>query len=547
MSGESPRCSDSEVCNLVTLAVHFLHPMMCTVNYLSWVRYQRSDDDLGDARVDAYLALTIISMLAYFLLSSAFYILAHRWPLPLHRSSKRTSWGVFINLLLSDMPIFILEVDMTWAVGWASAIQAITMVITILSFATSGIRSWFFLVGKYIRHELRREGEGFDRVPEPGSPGLGTDGPATPGHPQYESMQRGARDDHPPGLREREDGFFLPAAWMEEQHVVPLLCITVWLISTVVSLVNYVVYLRTEDATDRYGAGLGRAYLGFVIISLLVYFTIGSTMWLWSWKYSSARILRRRKTVMGILAMFFFSNCPLWAMDYRTVDVAGVSAATQLMSLLFQSVTWLAGAVTLWLTYAHKMTRDMHEGRCLPAVAASPYRGRRPDLGTGESAPGGVPMQRAPALEPEYKWRAMFSWQPPPHAYAQPVAPQAAQLATVPMRHSSPSPPPASGFQSPSVQQPVFEAPPPSGSVATFESGQPAPLLHGPGLSLAPPGMALPPPGTQVVRTPPGAGRAGGIVPEGGVSIGQVPSGQASPTFSSPPRRQDVVFHPGDI
>eukprot|EP01065_Artemidia_motanka_P032105 TRINITY_DN39157_c0_g1_i1.p1 TRINITY_DN39157_c0_g1~~TRINITY_DN39157_c0_g1_i1.p1 ORF type:complete len:584 (+),score=204.57 TRINITY_DN39157_c0_g1_i1:58-1752(+) len=537
------RGSDSEQCNLITLGVHFLHPMLCTINYLSWVRNQRGDDRLGDARVDAYLALTIIAMLAFFLVSSAFYILAHRWPHPLHRSTKRTSWGVFLNLFLSDLPIFILEVDMTWAVGWASGIQAVCMLVTIVSFATSGIRSWLFCVGRFIRHEVAREEAADGRTP--GSPGMEPQSPGanTGAYEQLDVDARQAASGRPPG-------FFLPAHWMEEQHVVPLLCMLLWLLSTVMSLVNYVAYLRTSAAKDLYG-GLTGAYLCFVIVSLLVYFTIATTMWLWSWRYSKARVLRRRKTVTGILAMFFLSNCPLWAMDYRTVDVAGVDHATQMLSLLFQSIMWLLGAITLWLTYAHIMTRDMHEGRCLPAIAASPYRGGARPLPPDMDTPAGVDAARMrphQLMQPEYRWRSTFSWDPPPPS-PMPLGAAAAPAPLLQQQHSPhrTPPPPASsspqGLGPPTLpqQRAVFESPTPT-SPPPQASTSPMPFVPAPVGRVPSSEPIAPPPGTQVVRTPSpfggfgdadlggGGGRAGGIVPEGGITHGQVPS----PTFHSP-------------
>eukprot|EP00756_Hemistasia_phaeocysticola_P003949 Hpha_TRINITY_DN12545_c0_g1::TRINITY_DN12545_c0_g1_i1::g.50815::m.50815 len=599
-AGEDYSCAagwnNSEFCALVTLIIHFIHPLLCTINYLSWVRDQRDDDKLGDGRVNAYLILTILAMLSFFLLSSLFYILAHRWPNPQKRASKRTSWGVFFNLILSDVPIFILEVDITWTVGWTSGIQAICMLVTIISFATSGVRSWLFFVGRFIQVQ---EGEIDDddepiaaqRTVEPTSPGALPDA--------YEQLDKEARGDQPKSQRsaagtasDRPPGFFLPAHWLEEQHVIPVMCSLVWGISTLVSLLNFMIYLRKGEAKDLYG-GLTGAYLAFVVVSLVVYFTIATTMWLWSFRFTKARVMRRQKTTTGILVMFFLSNCPLWAMDYRTVDVAGVKEGVQLASLLFQSFAWLLGAVTFWLTYAYRITTDMQKGRCCPGLTTRDgYRGGAMRRGRVEEY--GSPMRPQELLSPEYRWRAMFSFEPPPdspqstqagqfrmpqyqqqHYGQQAQYPQGQLLQPATQQH-------ATGYvpqfeQVPQYQQqPQAYLQPPPTSYATqpqhsspqrspqrspnMSPGRPVFDQAGAGggspmASFASGGMdpVPPPPGATVVRTPsqspysqtpPPAvgGRAGGIVPEGPMAIGMVPG---SPSFGSPPppQRNQVIFN----
>lgn len=331
-------CGESRGCNFVTLFAHFIHPIFCVINYLAWVRRRRSD--LGDFKTDMYMWLTILAMVAYFFGSSQFYILANRWPVPKKRAAKWTSWGVLINLLTCDFPIFVLEVNICWTVGLVSNLQVLCFMLTCMSFISSGVRSWCFLVNKFIRHEIRQE-----REPKEAPAGA-------------VSAEHGTDEGRAPG-------FFPPAHFVEEKHVVPVVCMLVWFVSTAASVANYVAYIRTNEAKARYGLVLVRCYLSFIIVSLVVYFTVSGTMWTWSWRYAQERVMRRQKTVTGILAMFLLSSCPLWSMDYRTIDLDGsVKTTWQLVSILCQSVTWFLGAVTMWLTFSHKTTKAMYNTRC---------------------------------------------------------------------------------------------------------------------------------------------------------------------------------------
>eukprot|EP00756_Hemistasia_phaeocysticola_P065224 Hpha_TRINITY_DN8404_c0_g1::TRINITY_DN8404_c0_g1_i1::g.34552::m.34552 len=135
---------------LTTFFIHLLHPLLCVVNYLTWVRDER-DGGLGNANADTYLAFTIMACLSYILLSSLFYTLALRFPAPKSRSKRRRNWGVMINLLLSDAPVFALEVHFLWEVGADSAIQVVCFIVTCISFAYSGLVTWLFFTNKIIQ------------------------------------------------------------------------------------------------------------------------------------------------------------------------------------------------------------------------------------------------------------------------------------------------------------------------------------------------------------------------------------------------------------
>ncbi|KAJ9444570.1 hypothetical protein DIPPA_26161 [Diplonema papillatum] len=130
---------------LITIVIHFVHPLLCVANYLDWVRHE--EEELGSRTVNLYLAATIIATLMYLMVASVFYMWAYRWPLPEEYAQKRRIYGVIVNLLFSDVPLFAIEVDIIWKVGgFVAGIQGACFLFTCLSFAYSGIRTWIYLM-----------------------------------------------------------------------------------------------------------------------------------------------------------------------------------------------------------------------------------------------------------------------------------------------------------------------------------------------------------------------------------------------------------------
>eukprot|EP01063_Lacrimia_lanifica_P033191 TRINITY_DN5845_c0_g1_i1.p1 TRINITY_DN5845_c0_g1~~TRINITY_DN5845_c0_g1_i1.p1 ORF type:complete len:246 (+),score=37.85 TRINITY_DN5845_c0_g1_i1:261-998(+) len=112
---------------------------------------RHNDNDLGDRRVNLYLAGTIIACVMYLLVASVFYMWAYRWPLPEEYAQKRRIYGIIVNLIFSDVPMFAIEVDIVWQVGVASAIQGVCFVFTCVSFGYSAIRTWIYVMVTVIK------------------------------------------------------------------------------------------------------------------------------------------------------------------------------------------------------------------------------------------------------------------------------------------------------------------------------------------------------------------------------------------------------------
>ncbi len=141
----------SRFVTLITMVIHFVHPLLCVANYLDWVRHQSGDDALGNKLVVAYLAMTIIAVLFYLLVSSVFYMWAWRYPEPEEIAKRRRIYGIVTNLLFSDFPIFLVEVQIVWSVGFATGLQGTCFVFTCISLLYSGLRVWTFVMVKVIK------------------------------------------------------------------------------------------------------------------------------------------------------------------------------------------------------------------------------------------------------------------------------------------------------------------------------------------------------------------------------------------------------------
>ena len=137
------------VCSLV---IHFTQCLLCLANYLDWVRHQQAD--IGNRIVNLFLALTIIAIITFLLCSSVFYMWACRYASSEDAAKRRRIWGIGINLLFADFPLFCTQVDIVWNVGFASGLQTIAFLFTCLSFGYSGLVVWLYLAGRVIKRAL---------------------------------------------------------------------------------------------------------------------------------------------------------------------------------------------------------------------------------------------------------------------------------------------------------------------------------------------------------------------------------------------------------
>lgn len=136
--------SEGRMITLCVMILHFLTALMSVIAYCAWVHYQTSV--LGNALVYAYRATTVVSCLSYLLFASVFYMWALRYPAPEVLAKKRRVYGTCINLLFSDIPVFVVETTIVWRIGMVNVLQGISFCVTCVSFAYSVVRVWAFLI-----------------------------------------------------------------------------------------------------------------------------------------------------------------------------------------------------------------------------------------------------------------------------------------------------------------------------------------------------------------------------------------------------------------
>eukprot|EP00755_Sulcionema_specki_P035021 Sspe_Gene.104098::Locus_79980_Transcript_1_3_Confidence_0.500_Length_861::g.104098::m.104098 len=181
-----------------------------------------------------------------------------------------------------------------------------------------------------------------------------------------------------------EPGFFYPY-WMLDQSWIPVACISWWGLQIFVTLLNYLIFIRTDEAEVLYGAGLQRAYVAFVVIGMIAFFTVASTCWFWAMRYVQDRVDRKRKIILGIVMCFFFNDMPLWAIDYRTIELSGAEEGSQVASFVFKTLTFLTGGIVVWLTYTYKITTFLHYSYTPPPTLGGHTGSVFPERGGGLS------------------------------------------------------------------------------------------------------------------------------------------------------------------
>ena len=73
-------------------------------------------------------------------MSSVFYVWVYREPLPEETAKRRRIYGVVTNMIFSDFPVFLVEVQMVGSVGFVEGLQSTCFVVTCISLLYSGYR-----------------------------------------------------------------------------------------------------------------------------------------------------------------------------------------------------------------------------------------------------------------------------------------------------------------------------------------------------------------------------------------------------------------------
>eukprot|EP01060_Flectonema_neradi_P020431 TRINITY_DN2796_c2_g3_i1.p1 TRINITY_DN2796_c2_g3~~TRINITY_DN2796_c2_g3_i1.p1 ORF type:complete len:279 (+),score=30.29 TRINITY_DN2796_c2_g3_i1:80-916(+) len=185
--------------------------------------------------------------------------------------------------------------------------------------------------------------------------------PLSPGSGEYYKNMPPA-DSQSPG----DPGFFLPVWWLEERQAIPMTCMAWWGVAILITLLNYLIWQKTDEAEAAYGEDLPRAYIAFIILGMIVYFVIAATLWFWASRYSTTPSDRKNKTLWGIVAMWILRDIPFWIMDYVAVEKNNDEAIQQI-SFVISTLSFLVGGVVVWVTYTYRMTSYLNRMYTPPA------------------------------------------------------------------------------------------------------------------------------------------------------------------------------------
>eukprot|EP00756_Hemistasia_phaeocysticola_P048305 Hpha_TRINITY_DN22736_c0_g1::TRINITY_DN22736_c0_g1_i1::g.34140::m.34140 len=134
-----------------------------------------------------------------------------------------------------------------------------------------------------------------------------------------------------------------------------------WAADIGMSLANYLGWMRESEAKDLYGSGRVNAYLAFVIIAMIVFFTVAGMLWLWAVRRAMDYRDRKRKTLSGIMLLWLFCDLPLWSINYNVIDEFGYREPIQAVAFTAHSFAFAVFGVVSWVTYLMWITNRINE------------------------------------------------------------------------------------------------------------------------------------------------------------------------------------------
>ena len=126
------RFRPSAATTYAALAIHGIHPCVCLMHWLSWLRFQNDDDDIGRKITIPYVIFALISLLLYLLYSSVRYMWVLSIPEPPELVSQRRLTAVSATVLL-DILMLVVEVFLAMRAGIRSGMQVISLLVSLAS------------------------------------------------------------------------------------------------------------------------------------------------------------------------------------------------------------------------------------------------------------------------------------------------------------------------------------------------------------------------------------------------------------------------------
>eukprot|EP00756_Hemistasia_phaeocysticola_P001865 Hpha_TRINITY_DN11291_c0_g1::TRINITY_DN11291_c0_g1_i1::g.167373::m.167373 len=150
---------------------------------------------------------------------------------------------------------------------------------------------------------------------------------------------------------------------------------------TVFSLSNYVSWIRYQD--EQFGVNTPRAYVTFVVITLVVYISISGVCFFWAQFYCKddreGRKKRRSRVHLGMFFIYFLSDTPLFFLDLRIVYYHGWQEEIQGITFVLKLLSWLLGTFFVWFIYMYRATKWLHKKTGGDSRPAPPLPGGSPN------------------------------------------------------------------------------------------------------------------------------------------------------------------------
>ena len=150
----------------------------------------------------------------------------------------------------------------------------------------------------------------------------------------------------------------------------PILLMWWYGVLSLLSLITLLVWARTED---RLSSGRRSLFIGFVVVSLAVYFTAGSTSLMWASRKGLSKESRDTKMQVAVFSMWVVSDMPFVIVHCVVGNEIGFVNVLQGMDWALRGLSAALGFLFLWVIYLSKFADYYHAmGYRRPPLEANP-------------------------------------------------------------------------------------------------------------------------------------------------------------------------------
>lgn len=142
---------------------------------------------------------------------------------------------------------------------------------------------------------------------------------------------------------------------------VPLACLLYHFILVIITLVNYVVFVRYQDTALE----LRQAYLAFSVIGIVAYAACSAPLFVYAYKYGRTWSLRLGRLLIGIAVMFCCSSMPMLIIEL--IQLLGFDGNFKHpldgICFILHMLAAGVGGCTSWFAYLRAAARYLQDWR----------------------------------------------------------------------------------------------------------------------------------------------------------------------------------------